>query len=132
MGEYRLRGWKSRVLRNVFGRNKTLKKVHSEEICDFSSYIMKIKWKDDYLVRPCYEGEEKSIHFLAEEAEGNRPLGSQRSRWENVIIDLKATGWERSEWIYLAYDTEEWWAVMNAVMKFRVSKDWEWGNFLSS
>ena len=65
----------------------------------------------------------RNVHiFLAGEAEGRRPLGSYRSRWESVIIDLKATGWERIEWIYLAYNTEKWWAVMNAVMKFRVSE----------
>lgn len=45
--------------------------------------------------------------LLAEESEGKRPLGSHRSRWENVIICLTATGWERIEWIYVAYNTEK-------------------------
>jgi hypothetical protein len=36
--------------------------------------------------------------------------------------NLKVIGWERIEWIYLDYNTEKWWDVMNAVMKFRVSE----------
>ena len=66
---------------------------------------------------------EKCILFVPGEAEGKRPLGSHRSRWENVITDLTTTRWERTEWIYLAYNTEKCWDVMNALMKFRVSKD---------
>jgi hypothetical protein len=53
MGGHRLKGWSRRVLRKVFGLNETLKKVHSEEICDFPSSIMMIKWKDDYIVKAC-------------------------------------------------------------------------------
>jgi hypothetical protein len=34
-------------------------------------------------------GKRKVYIFLAGEADGKRPPGSHRSRWENVIIDLK-------------------------------------------
>jgi len=45
------------------------------------------KLKDNNRGKACEVGEEKCIHFLAGEAEGKRPLGSHRSRLENVIID---------------------------------------------
>ena len=31
------------------------------------------------------------------------------------------TGWEGFDWIHLAQDTKEWWAVVCMVMNFRVS-----------
>jgi hypothetical protein len=47
--------------------------------------------------------------------EGNRPLGSPRSRWEdNIEMDLQDMGWD----CVLAQDREKWWAVLNAEMNF--------------
>jgi 3-oxoacyl-ACP reductase-like protein len=66
--------------------------------------------------------EKEIIHVLVGEAEGNRPFGSNRSRWENnVIIDLKATGCERMGWIHLAHDTDKWCALMSRVINLRGS-----------
>jgi len=51
---------------------------------------------------------------------GKRPLGKPRRRWEdNIRIDLREIGWEGVDWIHLAQDRDQWWAVVNTVTKFR-------------
>jgi len=45
-----------------------------------------------------------------------------RNRWEgNIKKDLKAVGCGDMDWIDLAQDRNRCWAVVNAVMKLRVS-----------
>jgi hypothetical protein len=54
--------------------------------------------------------------------EGNIPRGRLRRRWkDNIKIDLQEVGWEVMDWLDLAQDRDKWWAVVNAVMKLRVS-----------
>jgi len=43
---------------------------------------------------------------------GQRP----RHRWENIGLDLRERGWGGVDWIHLAQDREEWWALLNVVM----------------
>jgi hypothetical protein len=58
---------------------------------------------------------------LEEKSEGNRPLGRHRYRWKDTIkVVLKDLDWDGMEWIYLAHDRDNWWAVVNAVMKLGV------------
>jgi hypothetical protein len=53
--------------------------------------------------------------------EGKRPLGRPRSRWaDNIKMDLREIGWGCLDWIDLAYDRDQWRAVVNAVMNFWV------------
>jgi hypothetical protein len=53
--------------------------------------------------------------------EVKRPLGKARRKWEeNIIIDLRETGWEGEDWMHLAPDRDQWWAVVNTVMNLRV------------
>jgi hypothetical protein len=55
-------------------------------------------------------------------AEERRPLGKRRRRWENNIkIKLKEIGWDSMDWINLAQDGDQWRALVNTVMKLRVS-----------
>jgi hypothetical protein len=62
---------------------------------------------------------------------GKRPLGIPRRRWvDNIKMDLSETGWDVMEWINLAQDMEQWRALLNAVMNFRVPENA--GKFLSS
>jgi hypothetical protein len=50
-----------------------------------------------------------------------RPLGRPRHRWEDGIrMDLREIGWEGVDWIQLAQDTDQWWALVNMVMNLRV------------
>jgi hypothetical protein len=53
--------------------------------------------------------------------EGKRPLGRCRSRWEdNIRVDLKEIGWDCLDWMHLAQDRDQWHAIVNTVMNFRV------------
>jgi hypothetical protein len=53
--------------------------------------------------------------------EGKRPLGRPMCRWEdNMRIDLREIGWEGVDWVHLAQDRDQWWAVVYTVMNLRV------------
>ena len=53
-------------------------------------------------------------------AEGKRPLGRPRRRWEDYVkLDLQEVGCEGKDWIDLAQNKDSWWALVNAVMNFR-------------
>jgi hypothetical protein len=77
-------------------------------------------------------GEKRGMYrILVGESEGKRPLGRPRFRWEdNIRIDLQEVGCGGVDWIGLAHDRDRWWAIVNAVMNFRIQKTA--GNFLSS
>jgi hypothetical protein len=67
-----------------------------------------------------YMGEE-CVQGFDGKAEGKRPLGRPRRRWENRIrMDLREIGWGSVDWIQLAQDRDRWRAVVNAVMNLRV------------
>jgi hypothetical protein len=58
---------------------------------------------------------------LVGKPEGRRRLGRPRRRWEdNIKMHLRQVGWEGIDWIDLAQYRDRWWAVVNAVMNFRV------------
>jgi hypothetical protein len=54
-------------------------------------------------------------------AEGKRPHGRPRRRWEDGIkTDLKTFDREAVGWIHLAQDRDHWWALVNTVMNLWV------------
>jgi hypothetical protein len=55
--------------------------------------------------------------------EGKRPLGRRpRRRWvDNIKMDLREIVWHGMDWIDLAQNRDQWRALVNAVMKLRVS-----------
>ena len=58
---------------------------------------------------------------LVGKPEGKRPLGRHRRRWEdNSRMDLREVGCGGMDWIELAQDGDRRWALVNAVMNFRV------------
>jgi hypothetical protein len=49
--------------------------------------------------------------------EGKRPLGRPRCWWEdNIKLDLRETGINGANWIWLAQDRVQWLASVNTVM----------------
>jgi hypothetical protein len=74
--------------------------------------------------------DEKCIKMFYK-SEGKRPLGKHRGRWwDNTKMDLTEIGWESVDWMYLAQDRDQWWAVVNTVINLRVP--WKARNFLTS
>jgi hypothetical protein len=67
-------------------------------------------------------GEKRNAYrILVGKSEGRRPLGRQRRRWvENIKIDLREIGWDGVEWVDLTQDRDQWRALVNTVMNFRV------------
>jgi hypothetical protein len=67
-------------------------------------------------------GEKRNAYrILVGMPEGKRPLGRPRSKWvDNIKMDLSEIGWDGMDWIYLAQDRDQWKALVNTVMNFRV------------
>jgi hypothetical protein len=67
-------------------------------------------------------GETRNAYrVLVGNLEGKRPLRRPRGRWvENIKIDLREIGWDGVDWIDLAQDRDQWRALVNTVMNFRV------------
>jgi hypothetical protein len=58
---------------------------------------------------------------LVEKPEGKRLLGRPRRRWKDGIrMGLRGIGFGGVDWIRLALDRDRFWAVVIAVMNFRV------------
>jgi hypothetical protein len=63
--------------------------------------------------------------------EGKRPLGRPRRRWlDNIKMNLREIGWDGMDCIDLAQGRDQWRALLNVVMNFRVPSNA--GKFLSS
>jgi hypothetical protein len=53
--------------------------------------------------------------------EGKRPLGRPRCSWvDNIKMVLREIGWSGMYWIDLAQGRNQWRALVNTVMNFRV------------
>jgi len=71
---------------------------------------------------------EKCIKILVGKTEGKGPLWRFRRRWEyNIRMYLRERGSEGVNWMHLAQDRGQWWALVNSVMNLRFL--WKAGNF---
>jgi hypothetical protein len=62
---------------------------------------------------------------------GKKSIGRPRSRQEyDIRMDLREIGWDSMEWIDLAQDRDEWWALVNTAINLRVPSNS--GKFLKS
>jgi hypothetical protein len=68
-------------------------------------------------------GETRNAYrILVGKPEEKRPLGRQSCRLvDNIKIDLRERGWDWMDWIDLARDRDQWRALVNTVIKLRVS-----------
>jgi hypothetical protein len=48
---------------------------------------------------------------------------------DNIKIDRREIGWDRMDWIDLAQDRDQWKALVNTIMNFRIPQQAR--NFLS-
>jgi hypothetical protein len=64
----------------------------------------------------------KVCKILVRKPEGKkRPVGRTRRRWKDSIrTDLREIGWKGVDWMRLAQDRDQWWAVVNTVMNLRL------------
>jgi hypothetical protein len=67
-------------------------------------------------------GEKRNAYrILAGKPEGKRPLQRPRRRWvDNIKIDLRGIGWGGMNWTDLAQGRDQWRALVNTAMNFRV------------
>jgi hypothetical protein len=67
-------------------------------------------------------GQMRNVYkILVRKPEAKRPLRRPRHRWEdNIKMELRETGREDVEWINLAQNRSQWWALMNTVMNLLV------------
>jgi hypothetical protein len=61
------------------------------------------------------------IKDISGKARRKRPLGRPRRRWvDNIKIELREIRWDGTDWIDLAQDRDQWTALVNTVMNYRV------------
>jgi hypothetical protein len=129
--ERRLRVFENRVLRRVFGPKRDemtgeWRKLHNEELNDLYSLpnivrvvkSRRMRWAGHVV----HMGEERGVHrVLVGKAEGKRPLGRPRRRWEdNIKMDVQEVGGGRGDWRELAQDRDGWQTLVSTVKNLRV------------
>jgi hypothetical protein len=64
-----------------------------------------------------------ACRILVGKPEGKRPLGRPRRRWvDNIKMDLRDK-WDGMDWIDLAQDRDQWWALVNTIMNLQVPQN---------
>jgi hypothetical protein len=67
------------------------------------------------------EEKRNALETLVGKPKGKIPLGKPRRSWEdNIKVDLGEIGWDDMDWIRLARDRDQWWALVNRVMNLPV------------
>jgi hypothetical protein len=123
--------FENRVLRRIFGPKwdevmGEWRKLHNEEHHNLYSspdIIRQVKSRRmRWVGHVARLGEERKVYKVLEgKPKGKRPLGRPRHRWKDGIrMDLREIGLGGVDWIQLAQDRDQWWAVVSAVMNLRV------------
>jgi hypothetical protein len=114
--EHRLRVFEKRVLRRIFGSKRDgvtegWRKLHNEELHNLYSSPNKIRIIKSRRMRWAGHvarlGGEGHIWDFGENAEGKKPLGKPRRRWEdNNKINLGGIGWGGMDCIDMGQDRD--------------------------
>jgi hypothetical protein len=67
-------------------------------------------------------GEKRNVYrILVGKPESKSPLGKPRRRCvSNIKMDLREIGWNGMDWIDLTQDRDQWKALVNTIINFRV------------
>jgi hypothetical protein len=131
MEDLRLTVFENMVLRRIFGPKRdevtgVWRKVHNKEFHNLyssSNTIRVIKGRRMKWVGhvACMVEMINKHKILVGNPEGTKPLGRPRHRWEdNIKMDLREIGFGDVDWIHLAQDRAQWWALVNMVMNLQV------------
>jgi hypothetical protein len=106
--EHRLRLFENRVLRGIFGPKRekvagSWRRLHNEELHNLYASRMKDTRMHKKFWSEILKGREHSKKLCLE-----------------MRRDLRELGCESSDWINLSQDMEQWRALVNTVMNFRV------------
>jgi len=116
--EHKLRVFENRVLRRMFGAKRDevtveWRKINNKELNDLYSSpnigqvkkSRRMRWTGNVA---CMRERRSIYSVLVGKAEGKRPLGRPRRRWEdNIKMNLQKVECE---------DMDRWWALVNVVM----------------
>jgi hypothetical protein len=62
-----------------------------------------------------------AYNIFVAKPKGKRPLERYRSRWDDDIrVDLGEIGWPVIDWVYLAWDRDQWRELLNTILNLRV------------
>ena len=129
--EHRLRVFKNRVLRRIFGPKwdgvtGEWRKLHNEELNDLYSspnIVRLIKSRRMRLAGHVARMEfGRGVHkVLVGTPDGKRPLGRPRRRWDdNIKMDLEEMGRDCGDWMELAKDRDRGRTLVSTVLNFQV------------
>jgi hypothetical protein len=129
--EHRLRVFENRVLRRIFGPKRDevtggWRKLHNEELHNLFSLPCIIRMIRSRRMRwlrhvARMEAKRNAYRIFVGKPERKRPLGRSGRRWVDYIkVDLRELGWDDMDCIDLTQDMNQWWALVNTVMNYRV------------
>jgi hypothetical protein len=62
-----------------------------------------------------------AYRILVGKPEGKRRLGRPTRKWiDNIKMELREIRWDGMDWIDMAQDRDQWRALVNTVLNFRV------------